>query len=194
MQKADAVYGITQNEPGVSTKISVKFEDNALRIMADRAAEEKTGARGLMTVWEKALREFKFELPSLGLQELVVDAALVNDTFVALAACREQAKTVQVNVAAREVNVFAEAFARDYGMEILFDEEAKTAVVDRSAREGVPIADLCRRLFKDYPFGLQLISSNTGEHKFALPKRSVEEPDRYLSDLVVASYKREVKE
>ena len=27
MQKADAVYGITQNEPGVSTKISVKFED-----------------------------------------------------------------------------------------------------------------------------------------------------------------------
>ncbi len=27
MQRADAIYGITQNEPGVSTKISVKFED-----------------------------------------------------------------------------------------------------------------------------------------------------------------------
>ena len=27
MQRADAIYGITQNEPGVSTKISVRFED-----------------------------------------------------------------------------------------------------------------------------------------------------------------------
>ncbi len=27
MQRADAIYGITQNEPGVSTKISVKFEE-----------------------------------------------------------------------------------------------------------------------------------------------------------------------
>ena len=29
MQRADAIYGITQNEPGVSTKISVKFGDMA---------------------------------------------------------------------------------------------------------------------------------------------------------------------
>ena len=27
MQRADAIYGITQNEPGVSTKISVRFDD-----------------------------------------------------------------------------------------------------------------------------------------------------------------------
>ena len=27
MHRADAIYGITQNEPGVSTKISVKFEE-----------------------------------------------------------------------------------------------------------------------------------------------------------------------
>ncbi len=27
MQRADAIYGITQNEPGVSTRISVKFDD-----------------------------------------------------------------------------------------------------------------------------------------------------------------------
>ena len=53
------------------------------------------------------------------------------------------------------------------------------------------MSELCRRLFKDYPFGLQLIAANTGEKQFALPPRAVEEPDRYLSDLVVASYRRE---
>jgi len=62
--------------------------------------------------------------------------------------------------------------------------------VERSAREGIPVPELCRRLLKDYPFGLQLIASNTAENSFLLPLRAVEEPDRYLSDLVVASYRR----
>ncbi len=39
MMKADAIYGITQNEPGVSTKISVRFEDVATGI-----TEGKDGA------------------------------------------------------------------------------------------------------------------------------------------------------
>lgn len=170
--------------------IAARFDDTALRTMAGRAASEKTGARGLMTVWEKTLRDFKFELPSLGLREITVDAALVEDPARALAGCRENAKTVQVSVASREVGEFAESFAREYGLEIQFDAEATEVLVERSAREGAGLAELCRRLFKDYAFGLQLIHSNTGEKVFHLPRRAVDEPDRYLSDLVVASYRR----
>jgi ATP-dependent Clp protease ATP-binding subunit ClpX len=174
--------------------ISAKFEDDALREMASRAASEKTGARGLMTVWEKALREFKFELPSLGLQELIVDAALVRQPQETLAACRIKAQTVQVSVAAREVETFAQQFHQDYSLEIHFELEAVGALIERSKREGVSVAELCRRLYKDYPFGLQLISSNQGTRSFHLPLRSVEEPDRYLSELVVASYRRDAAE
>lgn len=170
--------------------ISVKFEDSALREMARRAAGEKTGARGLVTVWERVLRDFKFELPSLGLQELVVDERLVKQPLAVLQECRERAKTVQVSVAAREVEDFAAQFTADYGLAIRFDGEATRALVDRSAREGIALAALCRKLFKDYPFGLQLIAGNTGEKEFLLPRRAVEEPDRCLSDMVVASYRR----
>ena len=171
--------------------ISARFDDSALRIMAQRAAGEKTGARGLMTVWEKALRDFKFELPSLGLEEFVVDEALVSDPAAALAACRERAKTVHVSVGAREVQAFAQQFTQDYGLEIRFDDAATHALVERSTREGAAVSELCRRLYKDYPFGLQLIASNNGEKAFVLPLRSVEEPDKYLSELVVASYRRD---
>jgi hypothetical protein len=143
-----------------------------------------------VTVWERTLRDFKFELPSLGLQELMVDEALVKNPAESLVLCREKAKTAQVSVAAREVADYAQAFTRDYKLEIHFDEAATTALVERSAREGIPVPELCRRLLKDYPFGLQLIASNTGEGQFLLPLRAVEEPDRYLSDLVVASYRR----
>lgn len=170
--------------------IQAKFEDSALREMARRAAGEKTGARGLVTVWEKVLRDFKFELPSLGLQELVIDADLVREPQRVLEICREKAKTVQVSVAAREVEAFAAQFSEDYGMNISFDAEATQALVERSAREGVALIELCRKLFKDYPFGLQLVAGNTGEKSFILPKRAVDEPDRCLSDMVVASYRR----
>lgn len=170
--------------------ISVRFEDDALRVMAQRAAGEKTGARGLMTVWERTLRDFKFELPSLGLEEFVVDAGLVNDPAGTLAACRERAKTVQTSVGAREVHSFAQQFSHDYGLDIRFEEAAVIALVERSVREGLPVAELCRKLYKDYPFGLQLISSTNAEKAFVLPLRAVEEPDKYLSELVVASYRR----
>ena len=171
--------------------INARFDDGALRVMAKRAAGEKTGARGLMTVWEKTLRDFKFELPSLGLEEFVVDEAMVNDPAASLAACRERAKTVQVSVGAREVQAFAQQFTHDYGLEIRFDEAATHALIERSTREGVPVSSLCRKLYKDYPFGLQLIASNNGEKVFVLPLRSVAEPDKYLSELVVASYRRD---
>lgn len=170
--------------------IKVSFDDSALRMKADEAAQENTGARGLMTVWEKTLREFKFELPSLGLQELVVDEALVKDPTGTLTSCKERAQFVQASVVAREVENFAHQFTHDYGMQISFLNEAVLALKERSTREGVPVMELCRRLFKDYPFGLQLIAGNTGEKSFALPLRAVQEPDKYLSDLVVASYRR----
>ena len=58
--------------------IEVRFHADGLRRIAEQAAAENTGARGLMTVCERALREFKFELPSTRIRELVVDAALVD--------------------------------------------------------------------------------------------------------------------
>src|SRR4029077_17282773 len=44
--------------------IEVLFSDEGLRRIAERAGDEQTGARGLMTVCERVFREIKFELPS----------------------------------------------------------------------------------------------------------------------------------
>jgi ATP-dependent Clp protease ATP-binding subunit ClpX len=43
-------------------------------------------------------------------------------------------------------------------------------------------------LFKDYQFGLSLVQKNTGQKKFLLNVAAVEEPDKFLSQLVVQSY------
>ncbi len=57
--------------------IDIKFEDEALRLLAQRAAREKTGARGLVSVTEKALIEYEKRLPSTDIKVLLVTPEVV---------------------------------------------------------------------------------------------------------------------
>jgi ATP-dependent Clp protease ATP-binding subunit ClpX len=166
------------------------FEDDALRAVAERAAEEKTGARGLVTAWEKVLRDFKFELPSLALPDLIVNGALVKNPAAALERCRQDAQSFSTDVRAEVVHRFASHFSIEHGLELVFDTAAVRALVNRAEREGCGIEELCDRLFKDYPFGLQLVSRSSGQKAFHIDQESVEHPDRFLSELVVASYRQ----
>lgn len=59
--------------------IRVVFRDDALRRLAELAASEHTGARGLMTICERVFRDIKFRLPSTRVKRLVVTAAIVDN-------------------------------------------------------------------------------------------------------------------
>ena len=83
----DDLYNILKQSEGSVIKqyessfhafgIDVVFSDEGLRAIAEEAAVENTGARGLLTVCERGLREFKFELPSSNVRQFVVTRALV---------------------------------------------------------------------------------------------------------------------
>jgi ATP-dependent Clp protease ATP-binding subunit ClpX len=57
--------------------IDIKFEDKALMKIAEIAAVEKTGARGLVSAIEKALIPFEKRLPSTDIRELLVTLEIV---------------------------------------------------------------------------------------------------------------------
>jgi ATP-dependent Clp protease ATP-binding subunit ClpX len=59
--------------------IDIKFEDAALRLLAEMACEEKTGARGLVSVIERVLLPFERSLPSSTIRFLVVSRDVVLD-------------------------------------------------------------------------------------------------------------------
>ncbi len=166
------------------------FEDDALRVVATNAAEEKTGARGLVTAWEKVLRDFKFELPSLGLPDLIVDGELVSAPAKALERCRLDAQSLHTDVRADAVRAFASRFGSEHGLDLVFDTGAIRTLVQRAEREGSGIDTLCARLFKDFPFGLQLVARSRSQKVFHLTREAVENPDKYLSDLVVTTYRQ----
>lgn len=59
--------------------IEAHFEPEALREIARRAVTEGTGARGLLTVCEKILRGFKYELPSTAVKEFRFTKEAIED-------------------------------------------------------------------------------------------------------------------
>jgi len=57
----------------------LEFREDALRAVARKAVERKTGARGLRSILEHNLLDTMYELPSLeGVVKVVVDDAVIN--------------------------------------------------------------------------------------------------------------------
>src|SRR5437588_8924442 len=168
--------------------IEISFDDEALRLIAEAAAGEKTGARGLLTVFEKLFRDYKYHLAGSGLSQLRVTSELVREpkrVLDRLMAEGEKHEAKMLEAAARQ---FAEAFGKEHGLEIVFDDSALRRLVERAQSERMNMNDLCAHLFKDYQFGLSLVKKNTGRTKFVLGAEAVDAPDRCLSELVVQSY------
>ncbi len=169
--------------------IEVGFTEDGMRIIADRASTEGTGARGLFTVCERLLREFQYELPGSGATRLVVGKALTDDPSGALKALLAEGQTKLDEKLAGEADAFAADFSQRHGVELRFEPAAREALVARARRENASMRVLCERIFKDYQFGLTLIQKNTTRAEFVLPAAAVDDPDKFLSDLVVHSYR-----
>lgn len=197
---ADDMFQIMKNSEGSLIRqyerefaaygVKAVFEDDSLREIAQRAEEEKTGARGLVTAWERVLRDFKFEMPSLELPELKIDGELVRHPEQVLARCRSEAasRVMELGAAhAGEVRAFVERFQREHGFALAFDSAAVGAIAARAQHDGMTVETLCQKLFKDYPFGLKLVTRATGESRFVIPAEAIANPDKFVSDLVVSA-------
>ncbi|HEX4638034.1 MAG TPA: AAA family ATPase [Chthoniobacterales bacterium] len=168
--------------------IGISFDDEALRLIADAAAQEKTGARGLLTVFEKLFRDYKYYLAGSGLSQLRVTAELVREPKRVLERLMVEGEKHEAKMLEEAARGWATAFGREHGVEIVFDDGALRRLVERAHTERMNMDDLCAHLFKDYQFGLGLVKKNTGRTKFVLGAEAVGAPDRCLSELVVQSY------
>ena len=171
--------------------IDVIFADEGLHALAERAALENTGARGLLTVCEHTLREFKFELPSSPVRQFVVTRELVEHPRAELQRILHEPAYEQRELMRQCVREFERKFAERHDLRIQMADDAVEEIVERAQREQKSVTELCRQLFKDYQFGLNLVKNNTGQAEFVVPKAALADPDKFLSDWVVSSYKKE---
>lgn len=59
--------------------IDLQFTDEALRRIAEKACQERTGARGLVSAVERVLLKYEHTLPSRNVRHLVITPAIVED-------------------------------------------------------------------------------------------------------------------
>ena len=149
---------------------------------------EKTGARGLLTVFEKLFRDYKYYLAGSGLTQLRVTADLVREPQRVLDRLKVEGHKLEAQMLEAGARQFAAKFNSEHGLEIVFDETAIRRLVERAQAERMTMSDLCAHFFKDYQFGLNLIKKNTGQTRFVLDAGAIDAPDKFLSDLVVQSY------
>jgi endopeptidase Clp ATP-binding regulatory subunit ClpX len=170
--------------------IEVMFTDNGLHAMAKLAAEEQTGARGLVTVAERTLRPFKFELPGSGVRRFVVHEALVQAPEAELRRILSDGRYEERLVMAEMAKQFAARFEEKHGLRLELAPEAVEALVEGALQAGRNMRDHCGLVFKDFEFGLKLVSKNSGQTTFVIDRGVIEAPDQTMSRWVVDSYQK----
>ena len=156
--------------------IDLEFEDEALRRLAERAARERTGARALVSVCERALLKFEKCLPSSQIRSFTVTSEVVESPDAELGKL----------LGHQDVDAFATRFRNAYGIELSFEDDALALLAEEAASEGTSVSDLCDQKLKDYGHGLKLL----GQDEFEVTAAAIRAPKAHLDVLIKAFYAR----
>jgi ATP-dependent Clp protease ATP-binding subunit ClpX len=168
--------------------IEVMFADDGMRAMAKLAAEEQTGARGLLTVGERVLRPFKFDLPGSSVRRFVVHEKLVLGPDAELRRILTDGTYEERLVMGEIAKQFAARFEEKHHLRLEFTPDAVDALIDGALQAKRTMRDHCAQVFKDFEFGLKLVSKNSGQTSFTIDRSVVAAPDQAISRWVVTSY------
>ncbi|MDP9290742.1 MAG: AAA family ATPase, partial [Verrucomicrobiota bacterium] len=159
-------------------EIDISFTDDALWEIARLAAEEKTGARGLLTVCEKILRNFKYELPGSGVNRCEISREVIENPGETLRQLLESGRETRHAAMAKVPAQFASDVQEKYGVRLQFTDEAIAKLIERAETDNMPMRQLCEKLFRDYEFGLKLVQS-TGDETLVITGEAIDDPDKF---------------
>lgn len=168
--------------------IDFSITSDAIKEIAIRAHKEKTGARGLLTVMERVFRDFKFELPSIGINSFEVSAKLVENPVAAFTELAGKYVHLHQDQLRSDIEAFAARFQSEHGILLEFDDEAIETLMQLSMTKNKTIRAICEEKFKDFQYGLKLIAAKTGRSSFKITRATVDAPDRELSRWVMENF------
>lgn len=167
--------------------IECTIAPDAIQAIAKRAAQEQTGARGLMTVLESTFRHFKFELPSTAIRQFTLTADTVANPKQALDTLLASADTVEPDLHT-DVQRFVETFQLENGIQLDFEPAAITHLIRLAKAQHKGIRSLCEELFKNFAHGLKLVARNSQKTQFAISTKVIDHPEQELSQWIIQSF------
>lgn len=158
--------------------IEIDFDDDALRLLAERAFEQQTGARGLVNILENVLIKYEKKLPSTSLKQLKITQAMVENPV----------KELKSLLTKTDIKEFQTRFLKQHGIVIEFSESAINRLHLLSEKSNQTVIQLLSELLKDYEFGLKLARKN----HFRVDEEVLEDPKQVLDGLIKESYKSQI--
>jgi len=157
----------------LSYGIKLEFAEDALRVLAEQAAQEGTGARGILAVMEKLLMPFEKRLPGK-VTQLTVTRELVLNPIATLQTLLEQAAIFQ----------FQRDILAEFGLAFVLSESAQKWAHNHAATENVGVVTLLKERLKNYPYGLKLL----GLTAFEITEEALENPQEYLDTKIKTTF------
>ena len=173
--------------------ISLECDDAALTQVARLAATEQTGARGLLTILERTLRDFKFELPSSAITSLRVDNATVCEPARALKALLDgQTQLEKAEQMLDDLKRYEHGFAREHApLHVWFTDDAVDIMCAAALTQQTSAFSLARARFEHLADALTKVSSLSGQHSFPISAALAREPEATLAEWVESVEKAE---
>ncbi len=151
---------IGKKEDFRSYGIDIRFEDDALHLFAEMAYEEKTGARGLVSVVERVLLPFEKSLPSSTIRYFVVTKEVVLDPAGEMSLLRSNPHDTKRLQAYVQIIENEKSVVRDQAMKRgehyiqqypkVFSPERVELVVEHHLRTGIPIESILNEMISFY--------------------------------------------
>ncbi len=156
--------------------IQVEFTNDALRAVAKKAKEEQTGARGLMTVLESTLRDFKFYLPDEEVKRFMVTLDVIENPQRELEAILKDPNLAERGFDQLGVGLFEDEFERQHGARLELDESAVAMAVAVSSELHLTVSEYLQNTFRDHVEFLQKLTSETGRRRFPVTPQILNRP------------------
>jgi endopeptidase Clp ATP-binding regulatory subunit ClpX len=115
--------------------IAVDFSPEAVEYVAEISENRKTGARALVSEWEKILTDFQFELPGSNLAALEVSRELCEHPKDYLLKMLEKSPFMD----------FIDNFKKEYGIQLILDEEVQNYLENSAREHNIPISALLKK-------------------------------------------------
>lgn len=168
--------------------IDMHITREAIEEVATLAVQEKTGARGLMTILERLFRNFKFELPSSGISFFEIDTETLKDKDKALKQLLLSNQPLLNKTKVEAIHAFEESFEHNHNLKIKFTEQAIKQLIEQSIEQDKTIEAICEQKFKDLSYALEIIAKNRKQSQFVLDVDLLQDTQKVLSQWIVSSF------
>lgn len=170
--------------------IDLRFTDEGLHRLAEKAYLEQTGARSLVSVCERTFREFKYHLPHSVVRKLEVTAGLVDSPLETLQHIQQDSSQEEIQQLHHRIDSIARAWSESNGIEIHFQPEASELLAQKALDSGRKIEEVFDETFKNYEHGLNLIRKTRGIFHFEITPDVITNPgstlDQWIREYYVA--------